>query len=94
MRLAQWVACRRRSSLEISSFQTRSLIAQKVNVSVKELKAWPTKAFFTGIRPFTFFEKGVVGHVGFADPFDEKIAKVGQENTRDVCPKLTLGSRL
>jgi len=29
-----------------------------------------------GIRPFTFFEKGVVGHVGFADPFDEKIAKV------------------
>ena len=31
-----------------------------------------------GIRPFTFFEKGVVGHVGFADPFDEKIAKVGQ----------------
>ena len=29
-----------------------------------------------GVRPFTFFEKGVVGHVGFADPFDEKIAKV------------------
>jgi hypothetical protein len=29
------------------------------------------------VRPFTFFEKGVVGHVGFADPFDEKIAKVG-----------------
>ncbi|CCU76006.1 unnamed protein product [Blumeria hordei] len=29
-----------------------------------------------GIRPFTFFEKGVVGHVGFADPFDEKIAKI------------------
>jgi hypothetical protein len=30
----------------------------------------------SGVRPFTFFEKGVVGHVGFADPFDEKIAKV------------------
>jgi 5'-methylthioadenosine phosphorylase len=29
-----------------------------------------------GIRPFTFFEGGVVGHVGFADPFDEKIAQV------------------
>lgn len=31
---------------------------------------------YIGVRPFTFFEKGVVGHVGFADPFDEKIAKV------------------
>jgi hypothetical protein len=30
----------------------------------------------TGVRPFTFFEKGVVGHVGFADPFDAKIGKV------------------
>lgn len=29
-----------------------------------------------GVRPFTFFEKGVVGHVGFADPFDEKLAVV------------------
>lgn len=29
-----------------------------------------------GIRPFTFFESGMVGHVGFADPFDEGIAKV------------------
>lgn len=29
-----------------------------------------------GIRPFTFFEGGLVGHVGFADPFDEKIAQV------------------
>jgi hypothetical protein len=28
------------------------------------------------VRPFTFFEKGVVGHVGFADPFDGKIAEV------------------
>lgn len=29
-----------------------------------------------GIRPFTFFEGGMVGHVGFADPFDEQVAKV------------------
>lgn len=29
-----------------------------------------------GVRPFTFFEKGLVGHVGFADPFDEKLAKI------------------
>lgn len=29
-----------------------------------------------GIRPFTFFDGGVVGHVGFADPFDAKIADV------------------
>lgn len=29
-----------------------------------------------GIRPFTFFEGGLVGHVGFGDPFDESLAKV------------------
>lgn len=29
-----------------------------------------------GIRPFTFFEGGMVGHVGFADPFDPAVAKV------------------
>ncbi|PIB01571.1 S-methyl-5'-thioadenosine phosphorylase [Cercospora beticola] len=29
-----------------------------------------------GIRPFTFFEGGMVGHVGFADPFDGKIADI------------------
>ncbi|CAI6098075.1 hypothetical protein V2G26_008893 [Clonostachys chloroleuca] len=29
-----------------------------------------------GIRPFTFFEGGVVGHVGFADPFDKHLAQV------------------
>jgi 5'-deoxy-5'-methylthioadenosine phosphorylase len=29
-----------------------------------------------GIRPFTFFEGGAVAHVGFADPFDEGVAKV------------------
>jgi 5'-methylthioadenosine phosphorylase len=32
-----------------------------------------------GIRPFTFFEGGVVGHVGFADPFDSGLAKVVQQ---------------
>jgi 5'-methylthioadenosine phosphorylase len=29
-----------------------------------------------GIRPFTFFEDGIVGHVGFGDPFDEGLAAV------------------
>lgn len=27
-------------------------------------------------RPFTFFEGGLVGHVGFADPFDQRLANV------------------
>jgi len=29
-----------------------------------------------GVRPFTFFEGGMVGHVGFADPFDAGLADV------------------
>jgi len=29
-----------------------------------------------GIRPATFFQGGVVAHVGFADPFDDDLAKV------------------
>ncbi|KAK9461084.1 nucleoside phosphorylase domain-containing protein [Lipomyces oligophaga] len=29
-----------------------------------------------GIRPSTFFEGGMVGHVGFGDPFNETLAKV------------------
>lgn len=29
-----------------------------------------------GVRPFTFFEGGMVGHVGFADPFDTQLAKI------------------
>ncbi|KAI9730133.1 MAG: S-methyl-5-thioadenosine phosphorylase [Cirrosporium novae-zelandiae] len=29
-----------------------------------------------GVRPWTFFENGMVGHVGFADPFDGALAKV------------------
>ncbi len=32
-----------------------------------------------GIRPFTFFEGGVVGHVGFADPFDAQLGAVVQK---------------
>lgn len=68
------------------------MTAQKVSASVK-LGECLTKTLSAGVRPFTFFEKGVVGHVGFADPFDEKIAKVRQENTRNICPKLILSSR-
>ncbi|KAI9666160.1 MAG: S-methyl-5-thioadenosine phosphorylase [Bathelium mastoideum] len=29
-----------------------------------------------GVRPFTFFEGGMVGHVGFADPFDDALGAV------------------
>jgi 5'-methylthioadenosine phosphorylase len=29
-----------------------------------------------GIRPFTFFEGGLVAHVGFGDPFDEGLSKI------------------
>ncbi|KAL2351306.1 nucleoside phosphorylase domain-containing protein, partial [Cryomyces antarcticus] len=29
-----------------------------------------------GVRPFTYFEGGMVGHVGFADPFDGALAEV------------------
>ncbi|CAG8981737.1 hypothetical protein HYALB_00013945, partial [Hymenoscyphus albidus] len=32
-----------------------------------------------GVRPFTFFEDGVVGHVGFADPFDATMGKIVSE---------------
>jgi 5'-methylthioadenosine phosphorylase len=32
-----------------------------------------------GIRPFTFFEGGMVGHVGFGDPFDTNLAKIVQK---------------
>ena len=47
-----------------------------------------------GVRPFTFFEKGVVGHVGFADPFDEKIAKVARPEAYRVTGRLRPISRL
>ncbi|KAI4109843.1 MAG: hypothetical protein LQ339_001627 [Xanthoria mediterranea] len=29
-----------------------------------------------GVRPWTFFEGGMVGHVGFADPFDTQLSNV------------------
>ncbi|KAK6539054.1 S-methyl-5-thioadenosine phosphorylase [Orbilia ellipsospora] len=29
-----------------------------------------------GIRPSTFFEGGIVAHVGFSDPFDDKIGQI------------------
>ncbi|KAL9034817.1 MAG: hypothetical protein Q9180_005198 [Flavoplaca navasiana] len=29
-----------------------------------------------GVRPWTFFEGGMVGHVGFADPFDASLSKI------------------
>ena len=29
-----------------------------------------------GIRPFTFFEGGLVGHVPFGDPYDDRVAQV------------------
>ena len=29
-----------------------------------------------GVRPWTFFEKGVVGHVPFGDPFDKQLSKL------------------
>ncbi|KZF21031.1 Methylthioadenosine phosphorylase [Xylona heveae TC161] len=29
-----------------------------------------------GVRPWTFFEGGMVGHVGFADPFDSTLSKI------------------
>lgn len=29
-----------------------------------------------GVRPWTYFEDGVVGHVGFADPFDNSVGDI------------------
>jgi 5'-methylthioadenosine phosphorylase len=37
-----------------------------------------------GVRPFTFFEGGVVGHVGFADPFDARLAQVVKTCARSM----------
>jgi 5'-methylthioadenosine phosphorylase len=49
-----------------------------------------------GIRPFTFFEGGMVGHVGFADPFDGKLAKVvaGCAGSLEGGSKLHMGGTL
>jgi hypothetical protein len=72
----QWEACKRRSDQEILWCQTRSLIVQRVSEASVLVDHIAYIGFRAGIRPFTFFEKGVVGHVGFADPFDAKISKV------------------
>lgn len=37
-----------------------------------------------GIRPFTFFEKGLVGHVPFADPFDGQVAEIVRQCGRSL----------
>jgi 5'-methylthioadenosine phosphorylase len=44
-----------------------------------------------GIRPFTFLESGLVGHVPFADPFDEAVAQIVRKCGKSlegygVCP--------
>ncbi|KAH6594975.1 hypothetical protein BASA61_003912 [Batrachochytrium salamandrivorans] len=39
-----------------------------------------------GIRPFSFFEQGAVGHVSFADPFSNDLGELIY-NHRDACPK-------
>ena len=28
------------------------------------------------VRPWTYFEGGIVGHVGFADPFDDELRSI------------------
>lgn len=51
-----------------------------------------------GVRPWTFFGDGVVGHVGFADPFDAALSKivgrVGEEVLRGRGGKLHMGGTL
>ncbi|KAI2633207.1 phosphorylase family protein [Hypomontagnella submonticulosa] len=37
-----------------------------------------------GIRPFTFFEGGLVGHVPFGDPYDNKIAQVVRQCAKSM----------
>ncbi|OTA76207.1 hypothetical protein M434DRAFT_402536 [Hypoxylon sp. CO27-5] len=37
-----------------------------------------------GIRPFTFFEGGLVGHVPFGDPYDDKIAQVVRQCAKSM----------
>jgi len=51
-----------------------------------------------GVRPWTFFEKGVVGHVPFADPFDAPLSKlvcaVGEKVLGERGGKLHVGGTL
>ncbi|KAI0888476.1 phosphorylase family protein [Annulohypoxylon maeteangense] len=37
-----------------------------------------------GIRPFTFFEGGLVGHVPFGDPYDDKIAEIVRQCAKSM----------
>ncbi|KAI6091505.1 phosphorylase family protein [Hypoxylon rubiginosum] len=37
-----------------------------------------------GIRPFTFFEGGLVGHVPFGDPYDDKIAQIVRQCAKSM----------
>ncbi|KAI8825729.1 nucleoside phosphorylase domain-containing protein [Fimicolochytrium jonesii] len=46
-----------------------------------------------GIRPSTFFENGVTGHVGFADPFDADLAKLVLEQAAKACKDVTFHSQ-
>ncbi|KAJ3118342.1 hypothetical protein HK100_000630 [Physocladia obscura] len=39
-----------------------------------------------GIRPSTFFDKGVVAHAMFADPFDASLATLIAEVAKTACP--------
>ncbi|KAJ3401033.1 hypothetical protein HDU80_006388 [Chytriomyces hyalinus] len=39
-----------------------------------------------GIRPSTFFEKGVVAHAMFADPFDTSLATLIADVAKTACP--------
>ncbi|RKO83562.1 nucleoside phosphorylase domain-containing protein [Blyttiomyces helicus] len=43
-----------------------------------------------GVRPFTFFEGGLVGHVPFADPFDAELADLIAKHAAIACPDLPL----
>ncbi len=45
-----------------------------------------------GIRPFTFFEGGLVSHVGFGDPFDNKLAALVQKCAAAMEGDVTLHS--
>lgn len=37
---------------------------------------WLIKPFFIQLRPRTFFEGGIVGHVSMADPYDSDLGQL------------------
>lgn len=47
-----------------------------------------------GIRPFTFFEDGVVGHVGFADPFCHRLHDIIVPVAKELGLKMHTGQTL